>query len=88
MTRNELAEILRPDGSEVFISSSSAPVYDPRGTIVASVALSIDVTETIRTQKRKGQIARWNGRVFKEVGALERRTATVRLRRIARSAGA
>ncbi len=56
MVRNELAEILRPDGSEVFINGSSAPVHDPNGNITASVALSIDVTEQIRTQRERDKL--------------------------------
>ncbi len=54
--RSELAGVLRPDGSEVFISGSSAPVFDSNGNIVASVALSIDVTEPIRTQRERDRL--------------------------------
>jgi len=54
--KNDLAEMIMTDGSEVFISSSSAPVYDSRGTIVASVALSIDVTEQVKTQRERDKL--------------------------------
>ncbi len=54
--RNELAEILRPDGSEVFVSGSSAPVFDAQGNIVASIGLSIDVTEQIRVQRERDRL--------------------------------
>jgi PAS domain S-box-containing protein len=53
---NELAEMMRPDGSEVFISSSGAPVYDHQGNIVASVALSIDVTEQMKVQMERDRL--------------------------------
>jgi PAS domain S-box-containing protein len=54
--RNDLAEIIRSDGSKAYISSSSAPVYDSRGAIVASVALTIDVTSQIRTQAERDRL--------------------------------
>ncbi len=54
--RNELAVIERPDGSEVFINSSSAPIRNSHGDIVASVALSVDVTESIRTQRERDKL--------------------------------
>jgi signal transduction histidine kinase/GAF domain-containing protein len=54
--KSELAEIRRQDGSDVFISGSSAPVYDSRGAIVASVALYIDVTETVMTQRHRDRL--------------------------------
>jgi PAS domain S-box-containing protein len=54
--RNDLAEIIRSDGSKVYISSSSAPVYDSRGAIVASVALSIDVTAQVQTQRERDRL--------------------------------
>jgi PAS domain S-box-containing protein len=54
--RSELAEILRPDGMEVFVSGSSAPVFDAQGNIVASIGLSIDVTEQIRVQRERDRL--------------------------------
>lgn len=54
--RNELAMIQRPDGSQAFISSSSVPVRDPQGVIVASVALSVDVTEAILIQRERDKL--------------------------------
>jgi PAS domain S-box-containing protein len=54
--RNDLAEIVRSDGSKAYISSSSAPVYDSRGSIVASVALTIDVTAQITTQAERDRL--------------------------------
>ncbi|MBI0581994.1 MAG: PAS domain S-box protein [Methanomassiliicoccales archaeon] len=54
--RSEMAEILRPDGSEVFVSGSSAPVFDGQGNIVASVGLSIDITEQIRAQRERDRL--------------------------------
>jgi chemotaxis family two-component system sensor kinase Cph1 len=54
--RNELALVLRPDGSEVFINSSSVPVRNSHGVIVASVALSVDVTEAIQTQRERDKL--------------------------------
>jgi PAS domain S-box-containing protein len=54
--RNDLAEIIRSDGSKAYISSSSAPVYDSRGSIVASVALTIDVTAQITTQAERDRL--------------------------------
>jgi two-component system, chemotaxis family, sensor kinase Cph1 len=56
VVRNELAIVERPDGSEIFISSSSVPVRDSHGVIVASVALSVDVTESIRTQRERNKL--------------------------------
>ncbi len=54
--RNEMAAVLRPDGNKVFINGSSAPVYDPHGNIVASVALSIDVTEQVKAQRDRDRL--------------------------------
>ncbi len=54
--RSELAGVMRPNGSEVFISGSSAPVFDSNGDIVAAVALSIDVTDLIRVQMERDQL--------------------------------
>ena len=54
--KNDLAEMIMTDGSEVFISSSSAPVYDSRGTIVASVALSIDMTQQVKTERERDKL--------------------------------
>jgi PAS domain S-box-containing protein len=54
--RNELAGVVRPDGSEVFISGSSAPVFDSNDNVVASVALSIDVTDSIKTQMERDRL--------------------------------
>jgi PAS domain S-box-containing protein len=54
--RNELAVVERPDGSEVFINSSSAPVRNSHGDIVASVALSVDVTDVVQTQIERDKL--------------------------------
>jgi chemotaxis family two-component system sensor kinase Cph1 len=54
--RNELAVVERPDGSELFISSSSVPFRNSHGVIVASVALSVDVTGSIRTQRERNKL--------------------------------
>jgi len=56
VVRNELSEIVRTDGSKGYISSSSAPVYDFRGAIVASVGLSIDVTMQVRVQRERDRL--------------------------------
>jgi hypothetical protein len=56
MIKGELAEIMRTDVSRVFISSSSAPVLDSSGHIVASVSLSIDVTEQITAQRERNEL--------------------------------
>ncbi|HEY3420262.1 MAG TPA: ATP-binding protein [Methanomassiliicoccales archaeon] len=54
--KNDLAELKMKNGSEVFISSSSAPVYDSKGAIVASVALSIDVTQQVGVQRERDRL--------------------------------
>jgi PAS domain S-box-containing protein len=54
--RNEVALLKKRDGSDVYISSSSAPVYDRKGSIMASVALSIDVTEQVKVQRERDRL--------------------------------
>jgi PAS domain S-box-containing protein len=49
--------LVRPDGTEVPIDDSAAPIYDDAGTIVGVVLVFRDITERRRAEKAKATLA-------------------------------
>lgn len=49
--RSEELILARPDGTRVTVSASSAPVYDDKGEIVATIGIFDDITESKRLEK-------------------------------------
>jgi two-component system cell cycle sensor histidine kinase/response regulator CckA len=51
IVRGEEIRILRGDGTDGYIRMSSAPVHDDDGTIVAAVAIVVDVTDQRKAER-------------------------------------
>jgi PAS domain S-box-containing protein len=47
----QLIEIMRFDGSRLFIHNSAAPIFDARGYVVGSAVAVMDVSEQIETER-------------------------------------
>ena len=48
--RNRVEKILRGDGTYGYLNTTSAPVRDNKGNIIAAIAMNIDVTEQFKVQ--------------------------------------
>jgi len=57
VVQGEELHIVRPDGKHGYLRMSTSPVRDDDGSLIAGVAISEDITEQIRAQKKLEAIA-------------------------------
>jgi PAS domain S-box-containing protein len=49
--RDRVEKILRGDGTFGYLSTTSAPIYDKEGIMVAAIAMNIDVTDQVKERE-------------------------------------
>ena len=48
---------IAPDGSELYLSATKAPIFDRKGNVMGIVGITRDITEQKRAEKTPGLMA-------------------------------